>query len=484
MKEEPSSGGSPLLRVVRNFRIQFLVRGARMALGLLHTKIVASFLSRAAYGELQYVLSFFAPFGMVAVLGTSAPFTVEYLRSPQEARERVTGAYLSLRLGGACLAGALALAVAFALELDPLRRLLLVGLALGAIADSLRSAEDVLAAEERFGARGALHLILSVTTVAALWWQLAAGAGPVGVVVAGLVANVVVLVLTWGVIRRDLALRLRWDGALAKLLLGRGSAFVAAGLAQVFLARLDVLMLEYFHGVAVVGTYAAAQRLVELGLVPLGVMLGTMLPAVTRLGDDAEARRGLFAALWRLALALQVGVCLTLVLAAEPLLAVIFGPDYLVAEGCLRVMALRLLPMGLGGLAQQALVMTRRDRELAYTAGVALVVNAAMNLLWIPTHRASGAAAATVLAMVVLAGLLTWRTREITGLAGARLVPAGAGKLVVAAAALAGTLAASAGWPLLLRLSLAWVAYLGLLLGTGFVRPGEARAFVGRRGPE
>jgi O-antigen/teichoic acid export membrane protein len=95
------------------------------------------------------------------------------------------------------------------------------------------------------------------------------------------------------------------------------------------------------------------------------------------------------------ALALVVAICLWM---AAPMLPLAFGHEYERAVAMLAVHAWAFIPYAVGVARTQ--ILTVEDRLAANLSSVilAVVINAALNLVWIPAHGGLGAAWATLAA--------------------------------------------------------------------------------------
>ncbi|NAZ74084.1 oligosaccharide flippase family protein [Kineococcus sp. T13] len=229
-----------------------------------------------------------------------------------------------------------------------------------------------------------------------------------GVVAADALAAAIALVLTrraWFrmprpvVVRRSLALGL-------PLLLGSLSTFVLnAG---------DRIVIQRVAGAAEVGRYQVAYTLGGV-VVQLVVMLGSSwLPRFAEVREEAQrwrlighSRDGLYL--------LLAPVVLGLTLAA-PVLLRIFAPESFGRETLLVVVLMVLVsayPVAASGASGRMLLTARRARPIGVIALVAAVVNIGLNFLLVPLAGIAGAAAATVLALMVQAVLQ--RLAVVTG---------------------------------------------------------------------
>lgn len=192
----------------------------------------------------------------------------------------------------------------------------------------------------------------------------------------------------------------------AEILRGSYLYGITALLFQVML-RVDLMLLPWFRSLGEVGLYAAADKLADLGL-KVGTMSTRVLAPVLfaeSAHDPASYRRTCKVVLRAVSVFGVLG-CLTLALAAEPLLAAVFGEPFRAAGVALVLLAVSLVARLVAGMLQVILSASgdhkRRTGSLA--AGLSLAV--AANVALIPVYGIVGAAIARALGDVVYAGAM------------------------------------------------------------------------------
>ena len=187
----------------------------------------------------------------------------------------------------------------------------------------------------------------------------------------------------------------RWSRALQ--LIRRSWPELASQAALLLLFRLDTVMIEWLRGNEEAGVYSAAVRVSEMAYFVPGVLATLFLPRLMNARqNEPEYRR-------RAVDYLSASVVLALVVAsglsfASPLLPLAFGGEYERSADMLRVHAWAFIPYAVGIARTQ--ILTVEDHLAANLPSVVLAVglNAALNLAWIPAHGGLGAAWATLVA--------------------------------------------------------------------------------------
>lgn len=153
--------------------------------------------------------------------------------------------------------------------------------------------------------------------------------------IAGAVASVILvwIVLPW---RPRLTIDRKVAGSFMKF----GTSVTLVDVITQITDNLDYIIVGRMFGLVPLSIYTIAYRLPEMLLIGnLWVMGGVVFPAFSSIQDRPEELRRGFLASVRLVELLAVPVCLGLLIAAEPIVRVVFGDQWLEAIPVLRVLA-------------------------------------------------------------------------------------------------------------------------------------------------
>jgi len=171
----------------------------------------------------------------------------------------------------------------------------------------------------------------------------------------------------------------------------------------------DALIVRGLAGPEEAALYNAPYRLFVLGASLAGLVMISASPILSArwTEDRAGFRRGALALLG-LSAAIGLVVASVVALVAEPLLGLLFGPDYEVAAGTLRWLAFAAAAAAPGTVATSALISSDRAVWTARLAALALAVNVGLDLALVPGMGGRGAAVATMITegAVVLGALI------------------------------------------------------------------------------
>jgi O-antigen/teichoic acid export membrane protein len=154
--------------------------------------------------------------------------------------------------------------------------------------------------------------------------------------IAGAIASVLLvwIIFPW---RPRLTLDRKTAGGLMKF----GTSVTASDIITQITDNLDYIIVGRIFGLVPLSIYTLAYRLPEMLLIGnLWVMGGVVFPAFSSIQDRPEELRRGFLASVRLVQLIAVPICLGLLIAAEPIVRVVFGDQWLEAIPVLRVLAI------------------------------------------------------------------------------------------------------------------------------------------------
>ncbi len=216
------------------------------------------------------------------------------------------------------------------------------------------------------------------------------------------------LMRAWNVSKIKIVANLRLSAPIAVL-----------GFMGAFYQRAGVYLLATFLGAAATGWFAAALRPVEATKIVHFAIMGALFPAMSQahLGSSVE-KDASFAkvstASLKVLLAISVSVALVFSLAADPLIPILFGPDFAPAIALLRVLAWMLIPLTLTHFLSLMLLSVRRERPIIAALGASLLVVIVFSILLIPTMGIVGVGWAMLLGETMQAAILIYYWRKHT----------------------------------------------------------------------
>jgi O-antigen/teichoic acid export membrane protein len=412
-------GERPVLRrIAANIGWLVADKLLKAAVGLVMAVWLARYLGPAGFGHYSYVLAFVALFGGFATLGLPQIGVRELVREPA-ARGEILGTVLALLLVGALAAALLvALAIGVVRPHDTAARLAVVVVSgtllfqCSAVArywfESQVASRHVVVAEAvalLAGAALKAALILAGAPVLAFFW-------------AALAESALMALALLLAYQRRVGDGWQWRASLARArgLMAGAWPIALSGALLMVQARVDQFMLAELAGERELGYYSVALRVAE-GLVFFSLILqSTLYPVLVqaRKASWAEFHTKLMS-FYRASVLAALAVCVPVALLAPWLVQVLFGSAYEPAGPLLAWMAGRVLLAFLGVARSVFLLIENLQSWATLTLAVGTVLNIALNALWIPEFRGTGAVWASLVSFTVTSlalDLLNPRTRR------------------------------------------------------------------------
>ncbi len=461
--------------------MQVVVRIGNLALGALVTALVVRTLGKTGYGEWSTgfivigLIAFFANFGMEGVALREAA------REPEQEHEWI-GAVMLLRL--MLIPPVMLCSAAAIIALSRSHQMLVAGL--------------ILIVTMPFGGVSALGLLFQlrvnnrvpmlVLTLRSILWGVAVlfiflnHGGMIELAIAMALTNVV-----GSVVQAAAALKLgarlpRPSRKRLRRIVSVGLPMGISGVLIISYARIDQIIVFQIAGSGASGLYSAVYTLLDQShFVPISV-LTTLAPVMAASWPGDRARLLRTARLTAELMAVtSLGALAFAVVAASPVVELIFGKEFASAAPALPVLGAAFVFICFGYLNGNLLVVLGLQRRLLWISLVALIVNLCGNLALVPLIGFMGAAWMTLVTEVVVftASLsLILRTLELPLPRPGRI-----GRTVLAAVLLGVALEALslANASLAVLVIAACLCYPALLFALRAVGMDDVRVVVGRR---
>jgi O-antigen/teichoic acid export membrane protein len=384
-------------RVAAGGAVNLFVRLLALALGLATTAILARSLGPTSYGYVALAL------GLAAIAVNMADFGLTQVAIREAAagpgsRDRTIGALVVLRVSFTLLLSAVVVAVGLLLlpdEADVM--VVLIGLALPIA--SFASVQAVAQARFRLDLASGALLVQSVVWLAGTAIAASQGASLSAfgfAYVAAATAQAVVAILTARHVS-SVSFSRSWESARHLLRLAW-----PLGLAGIFVTcyyRVDGVLLFAFAGSEETAYYLAAYKLLDVLLVIPAVATAVLLPYLAvgvhrRIGvREHRAIRSILGLLGIVAIPTVVGG----IILAAPIIGFVYGREFESSAVLLAILLPAYLSICVGYVFTTAVIVSGRIAAYATVAGIAGVLNVAVNLALIPVYGAYAAALVTLL---------------------------------------------------------------------------------------
>jgi PST family polysaccharide transporter len=392
----------------------------RVLVGVFVSAWVARYLGPERFGALNYALALVAIFAVLANAGLDRIVVRDIAREPEQ-KDVLLGSAFAIKVGGGLAALACALVAGVLLSgTDALLPWLVLPAALALVFLPFDTVDlwfqSQLKARVAVMARNAVLVAMALVRIAlvlagAPLWAFAWAVFLDGALTAAALAAAYRM-------QRARLSAWRCDAARFRSLLREGWPLILASLMVSTYVKIDQVMLGAMAGAEAVGVYAAAVSLSEPWyFVPVAIVM-SVAPALARHRDEDPALyEKRFIQLFRALLLVSVAMALPLSLAADPLVALLFGDNYRGAGPVLTVHVWAVIFVAWALVGGQYLVLEGLTRITLHRTALGALINVALNLLWIPRYGALGCAWATLISYAAVSFFMfqTPATRRCLG---------------------------------------------------------------------
>lgn len=385
------------------------------------TIVLPRYLGAVGVGKLQFATSLWMMVGVITAFGTDLLLTKEIARDPART-PRLFGSALVLRFGLFVIGYGVTIAILlfFHYPADTIKVVCLIGLAnlirqfIAVTQATLQGLErmEIFAVGEILG--NALYTVLGIMLLLTGWSIYA---------IAALLILTAVVNLTFQLffLNRLYPLRLNFDRSYAVTLVRAGWPYLLSSFFLVAYMQVDILAISAFVDEQAIGWYGAASRLFGTFLFIPTVYITAAFPVFARMfKDDQCGLQQLIGKSFDTLLLLSVPIGFGLMVIANPLVLLIFGPEFANSGPILAVLGIVLILTYQNILIGRFLISMDRQNAWTVVMAVAMIATIPLDMLLIPWCQATfgnGALGGAISFVITELGML---------LAGLTLLPAGA----------------------------------------------------------
>lgn len=239
----------------------------------------------------------------------------------------------------------------------------------------------------------------------------ALGVGPAALLIGALAGQLTSAVVGHVLVRRKLglALRIHRPGASTLRFMRAAVPIAVTGGLTIVYQRLDVLMLSKLGSATEVAVYAVPYSLLQYSWMLPSAVTAAFFPVFTdRLRHDPDRARYQLFLLVRLFFLLSVPGAILLGVGAEPILTTIFGTKYAESGRTLGILAVVVVLTAQNYVLWYGILARKKEGYVVAVQAAGLGLNAALNVILIPSFGAEGAASALVASELVVTAGQAW----------------------------------------------------------------------------
>lgn len=400
-----------------NSFIQLAGKALSVFLGLLGVALVTRYLGVIGFGRYTALNNFLGIFAVLADLGLTM-VTAQMINEKINNRVQILNSLLGFRLFSAAIIIGGGLIVA--LFLPYYRGLWLILAVLGGsyfFIALIQVLTGLLQSELRSDYLMIAEVIGRFIWLIGLWLSRIYGWGLWGVAIATLLSSLIHFVIAWRLADRRVTVRPAYDYGLWREIAVRSWPLAITIALNLLYLRTDILFLNWFYGEQIVGLYGAAYKVIDVLTSLPFLIIGLLLPLLTRAWSTKDEKQ--FNFLTNLSLAVLLMAIVPLIVGGQilagPIINLIAGHDFLAAGPILAVLLIAIAGIFASCLFNHILIAINQQKIMVRP--YALVALTALPAYYFLVEKWSywGAAGVTVYSELLIAILTAYYAKKKTG---------------------------------------------------------------------
>lgn len=400
-----------------NSFIQLAGKALSVFLGLLGVALVTRYLGVIGFGRYTALNNFLGIFAVLADLGLTM-VTAQMINEKINNRVQILNSLLGFRLFSAAIIIGGGLIVA--LFLPYYRGLWLILAVLGGsyfFIALIQVLTGLLQSELRSDYLMIAEVIGRFIWLIGLWLSRIYGWGLWGVAIATLLSSLIHFVIAWRLADRRIAIRPAYDYGLWREIAVRSWPLAITIALNLLYLRTDILFLNWFYGEQIVGLYGAAYKVIDVLTSLPFLIIGLLLPLLTRAWSTKDEKQ--FNFLTNLSLAVLLMAIVPLIVGGQilagPIINLIAGHDFLAAGPILALLLIAIAGIFASCLFNHILIAINQQKIMVRP--YALVALTALPAYYFLVEKWSywGAAGVTVYSELLIAILTAYYAKKKTG---------------------------------------------------------------------
>lgn len=398
-----------LLKIGSNAAWLFSDKLLRMGVGLVVSVWVARYLGPEDFGLFSFAVALVSLFGALSALGLPGIVVRDIVSDPKSSLETL-GTGFALQVAGGVTAFVLLLALIPIIR--PHDRSAMTVTAIIGLTLLVKGSESIKCWFES-----------QVQSKYTVWAENAVFAASATAKIGFILAGASLLAFVWVTVLEGLFTAIllfamyEWAGgrirawqfsiARANTLLKQSWPLVLSGIAVMVYMRIDQIMLGHMLNDKAVGIYTAAVRVSEAWyFIPVAIV-GSVFPSLLDAKKTSEARYlEQFQKLYDVLVMIALMVAVPVTFLSNQIVEMLFGRDYIEAGAILSIHIWTAVFVFLGVASGKWFLAENRQLLAFQRVFLGMVVNIALNWMWIPSYGGVGAAVATLISQAVAALLI------------------------------------------------------------------------------
>ena len=452
---------STIRRIAKNNLALLIAQIVNISASLVIASLLARFLLPEGYGKYNFVLSLISVFVIFIDFGLCTLLIREVSRDKSKLKKYFNNTLAFYLIPSVFIFLAVIFSVNyFKYPADIKTVAYIIGLSsiLGVFSNLFISA---FRAFEKMGYEAFLGILERVLLTILIIFSLFYGYGLIGISLSLLFASTIKLLFSFFIYNKKFEkISLEFDIKLWKNLLVSGASFAFVGIFTLLCLKIDTLMLSSYQGNAAVGLYNAAYNpVLFLAFIP-SIFLASIFPVLSSKFNSKKNFEKVYNLSFRYLFLILLPLIMGLILLSEKIILLLFGESYIYSIYLVKILAFAQIFSFMAWLLGFALSSINKQKLFMIATGIGLIINITLNLLFIPSIGAYGAAFSILITHIsVFFLLLYFSSKHIGKLNLLKLTI----KPIIASAMMAGIIACLYQLSLIILIPLGGAVYFILL---------------------
>lgn len=230
-----------------------------------------------------------------------------------------------------------------------------------------------------------------------------------------IIGNILSLILTVGFLHKSLdGITRNFKRSLVKPIVRASWPFAIMGVFGIFMTNIDSVMLGFWNTPATLGLYAAAQKPIGLMYILPAFITVSLFPLFSKLvANAANHTKKVVQKSYKVSMSLAIPIVVGGIILAGPLINVTFGQEYSPATLTFQILLITLIVAFPGAIFSDVLIANDSQKKILRSSIFGAITNVGLNILLIPKYGIAGSAISTLIAQIVLNGILYIETHKL-----------------------------------------------------------------------
>lgn len=395
----------------------FASRALSMIISFLATIYIARNLGPGNYGQLSYAISFVGLFAFISTLGIDNILYRDLINKPKETNKLLGSAFI-IKLVAGSFAAAICNITALIIVDNDVSKILIFILTGTFIFNSFQIINHEFQAkvQSKYPSIAAFLVIVILNILKVL--TILYGQGVIYLTLILLLEPVLYMIFYIYIYKTKINGHItnwRYDGVTTRNLLRDSWPLIFSTAFIVVYSRIDQIFIKHMIDTTSVGVYDSAVRIAEVWYIIPSILVTALFPAI--LNAKITSQQLYYKRIKKLAIFLVLtAVCISIPVSilAPYIMKTLYGIQFMGGTIVLQIYVWATIGVFLGSLVINYLIAENYKKILFYSSLLPMLLNIALNILWIPHFGIAGAAYATLVSymFVPLSALFFKKTRQ------------------------------------------------------------------------